>query len=315
MINISKLYLDYRIDFKESGHKHCRSGWVQIECPFCTGNPGYHLGFCVDKTSKFFGSFVCWRCGGKSKSKVIQKILKVRLDEAREILRKYRSSGYSGPSVDVKIDIKKGRFSYPSQTEKMTRFHREYLEKRKFDPELLEREWGLLGTGPLSTIQYRIGSEKKTLNFSNRILIPIEKDGKVVTYQGRHISKNSKLKYLACPEAIELESIKRVIYGKSDGEKCALVEGATDVWRLGFGAETVFGIKFTIAQIKLLRSYKRIFLIFDPEDQALKQALKAQTALNFRGVETEIVDWLETDPGDMKQDDADHLMRFLGLKK
>ena len=315
MLDIIKLYHYYKINYRDRGHKHCRSGWVQVKCPFCTGNPGYHLGYCIDPASKFAGSFVCWRCGGKNIKKVLQILLKIPKSEIKETVSMYQLSGYSGPRVHHKINIKKGRFKYPTQTDKMNEFHREYLSKRGFDPEYLEREWELLGTGPLSTISYRIGRENKVLSFSNRILIPIKNKNKIVTYQGRHISKKAKIKYLACPEAIELTNIKQLTYGKSNGEICALVEGATDVWRLGFGSETVFGIKFTSAQINRLRSYKKIFLIFDPEDQAQKQAKKAQASLNFRGVKTELVDWLDTDPGDMKQDDANHLMRNLGLKK
>ena len=54
-------------------------------------------------------------------------------------------------------------------------------------------------------------------------------------------------------------------------------------------------------------------MLFDPEDQAQKQAKKIQAALEFRGVKVELLDFLKTDPGDMEQDDADHLMNELKL--
>ena len=42
-MDIVQLYQDHNVDFMTEGHPHCRPGWVNTVCPFCTGNPGYHL--------------------------------------------------------------------------------------------------------------------------------------------------------------------------------------------------------------------------------------------------------------------------------
>jgi hypothetical protein len=44
-MDITRLLQDYNIDFVSENHKHSRPGWVNVRCPFCTGNEGYHLGF------------------------------------------------------------------------------------------------------------------------------------------------------------------------------------------------------------------------------------------------------------------------------
>lgn len=313
MIDILKLYRDFRVDHHTSGHKHCRTGWAQVPCPFCSGNVGYHLGYNYGENGKFLGAFVCWRCGGHSPAKVISTILNIPKSAAKDILRRYRLSGYSGPSVDTKVNIKRGGFKYPGSTSEMKPHHKKYLSKRRFDPDYLEKEWGLLGTGPIAPLSVRTGREKKTIDYKSRIIAPIEWDGNVVSFQGRDITNRHKLKYLACPIERELLNLKSILYGKSDGERCVLVEGITDVWRLGFGALAVFGIKYRLPQIKCLKKYKKVFLLFDPDPQAKIQAEKIKNALQFRGVNVHNLEGFDTDPGDMKQDDANHLMKELKL--
>ena len=314
MIDILKLYQHFNIDHRATGHKHCRSGWVQIECPECNGNRGYHLGYCIDPRSKFAGSFVCWRCGGHSVNKVLKSILpKLSFQEAKEIARSYRISGGAGPSIHQQVKLVRNPFKYPSGTEELTTRHIHYLIKRKFDPDYIKQEWGVLGTGPFSSLTVGRGKERKSIDFRHRLIIPIEYQEKIVSFQGRDITNHHKLKYLACPEEREIINLKKILYGKTDGEQCVLVEGVTDVWRLGFGAVSCFGIKYTIEQIRLLSKFKRIFILFDPEEQATKQARKIQSALNFRGTEAIILGGYSTDPGDMKQSDADYLMEELGL--
>ena len=276
MIDIIKLYHDHNIDFKTEGNKHCTKGWVNINCPLCNGD-NFHLGFCVDLTSKFAGSFVCWRCGGHSTFKVLREILKRGLD-VKEIIKRYRVSGYAGPSVQTEIRLVKSAFRYPTDTGPIQNHHRKYLIKRNFNPNYIEQEWGVLGTGPLSTLSYRVGKEKKVLDYRNRLIIPIEWGGKIVSFQGRAITERSKMKYLACPEEREIINLKTIIYGKTDWKRCVVVEGVTDVWRLGFGAVSLFGIKYTLQQIRILSKFEKVFLLFDPEAQAQAQAKKIHAA-------------------------------------
>lgn len=313
MIDILKLYRANQIPHKESGHKHCRAGWIQIECPFCSGNPGYHLGYCFDQNNKFAGAFVCWRCGGHHPIKVLRQILNQDRTRAKETLRRYSRSTHNGPSIETKVKVLKRGFKFPSGTVALLPHQKKYLAKRRFDPDFLEKEYGLLGTGPFSSMKVGKGRDRKELSYKNRIIIPINWEGRTVSFQGRDVTNRHKLKYMACPEERELVNLKTILYGQSNGKRCVLVEGVTDVWRLGFGALSVFGIKYRLAQVKCLCNFERVFILFDPEVQARKQAEKIQAALRFRGVQVEVLEGFDCDPGDMLEDDAKHLMRGLGL--
>jgi hypothetical protein len=48
-MDIIGLYRDFGIEHRTEGHKHCRPGWVNTECPFCTGNAGLHLGWHIEE--------------------------------------------------------------------------------------------------------------------------------------------------------------------------------------------------------------------------------------------------------------------------
>jgi len=181
--------------------------------------------------------------------------------------------------------------------------HRKYLIRRKFDPDKLEREWGLLGTGPVSRLD--------RINYSRRILIPIHWDGKLVSFQTRDITGRSELKYLAC--SLEREKIphKTILYGKQEAwnDTGICVEGVTDVWRLGPAAFAVFGIEYKPQQVRLIaKTFHRVAVVFDDDPQAVVQADKLVAELRFRGVDAWRVD-IVGDPGDMDQDDADYLVR------
>lgn len=318
MIDILKLYRAFNIPHKTKGHKHCRPGWVQTRCPFCTGNPGYHLGFCFSQPGQFHGKFVCWRCGGKSIKRVLSKLLRLKSNEINKIIKDYGGKSNYGPAIDEQIKIRRKAFKYPAKTEDLLPHHARYLSRRNFNPDKLEKDWGLLSTGPIAPLV----TNGKSLDYSHRIIIPIEWEERIVSFQGRDATDKHKLKYMACPQDREIIEHKSILYGKPSGDRCVLVEGVTDVWRLGPGALCCFGIKYRLAQIRLLAKFKEVFIFFDPEVQAREQAEKIQSELLFRGVKAvhlpmekkNKLPLLDYDPGDMDQWDADKLMYDLGFK-
>ena len=56
-MDIERIYRDYNIPHATEGHKHCREGWVNTACPFCSGNEGLHLGY-----NNADDYYFCWRC-------------------------------------------------------------------------------------------------------------------------------------------------------------------------------------------------------------------------------------------------------------
>jgi len=299
-MDIIKLYQDFSIPYQTEGHKHCRPGWVNIECPLCTGeHEGLHLGFHLDGNY-----YSCYRCGGNSIYKVLSALLKItNYKELKAIIERYDTVILKSKEPLVKMRAKAHRL--PSNCEPLQANHRHYLEKRGFDPDYLESTWGLLGTGVYSKLD--------NIDYKHRIIIPFYWEGKQVSFDSRDITGKDPGRYKACPKDRELIEHKHILYGKQTEWKDSiiLVEGCTDVWRLGVKSASVSGIKFTPKQVRVIAQiFKRVAVCFDDDPQAKIQANKMIAELKFRGVDAFRVD-IEGDPGSMKQEDADYLVKQL----
>lgn len=298
-MNIIQLYKDFNVPFATEGHKHCREGWVNTTCPFCTGNPGMHLGYHL--TDNYY---VCWRCGWKATNKAIALLLRITEQEAKEIARKYGGKSYVKSTTTVRVGQKK--FRLPPSTAPMNDRHKRYLVKRNFDPEVIEKIWDVRGTGPISIMD--------NISFSHRLVIPIYWENRVVSFQTRDITAKHFLRYISCPEQREIVKHKHIFYQAipiKDEKACICVEGVTDAWRFGYGAIATFGIKYTKYQVReISKRFKRVFVVFDDDPQAVKQSEKLAAELVLRGVDAYSIR-IEGDPGDMVQTDADALKKEL----
>lgn len=302
-MDIEKLYIDYRIPIAPSEHRHSRPGWVNTSCPFCTGNPGYHLGY--DNTGD---KFVCWRCGGHGTLYTISNLLKIPIDKARDILQQYGALTVS--KSQPKHKPRKKPFKLPENTGKLMPSHIWYLEKRGFDPEYLKEKFFIKGTGPYAPLKLK----DKTLDYRHRIVIPFVWDSKVVSFDSRDITEKASNKYQACPEELETIGHKDILYCneeifKYDTTVC--VEGPTDVWRLGTRSFATSGIKYKRSQVRLMaKLFKRIAVLYDDDPQAILQANKLVADLRFRGIDAFRVD-IKGDPGALTQIEADYLIKQL----
>lgn len=300
-MDIIQLYRDYGIPFKTEGHKHSREGWVNIACPFCTGNPGYHLGYNLQ------GDFyVCWRCGSHPVKSTISTLLNVSFRDAAQIV-----NNYGGPAEKIeKAKIITKPFKFPTNTsDVLADAHRNYLIGRNFDPDLIQSIYGIKSTGVFSTLD--------DVDYKWRIIIPIYWDGKIVTFTSRAINEKVKNRYMACPESREIVNIKKVLYGipKDWTDLAICVEGPTDVWRMGTQSVATLGIKYKPAQIRLLTKYfKRVIVLYDDDPQAVEQANKLVSEIKFRGVDA-FRYTISGDPGSLSDDDARHLVSTLKTYK
>ncbi len=297
-MNIVQLYQDFGLFIAPENHKHYREGWVNVTCPFCSGNPGYHLGWHEEDEY-----FVCWRCGGHHINETFSRLLNININEVHSILKKYNKFIIT-EKKDVKIKLQP--FKLPSGTQDNLEIsHRKYLLKRNFDPDEIQRIWKIKATttyGKLDDIDYK-----------HRIIIPIYWNDEVVTFQGRDITDKHPMKYLACPENREIKNIKTILYGNQNKwtDLGICVEGVTDVWRFGESSCGIFGIKFKSQQVRVLaKTFKRVAVVFDDDSQAKIQAKKLVSELLFRGVDAFSVT-INGDPGGMEQDEADNFVRNL----
>jgi len=300
-VDIVQLYQDYGIDYITEGHKHARPGWANVECPFCTGNPGYHLGYNIEDSY-----FYCWRCGWHHPTKTISKLLNIDESATRKLFGKYGIIVPKYNTVSVQ-QTQKLEHRLPSCVEPLTKRHKQYLIKRGYDPERLQRMWNLMGTGPISMLD--------TIDFKHRIVIPIIWNSQQTSFTTRDITGKSKLRYITCPKNREIIPHKQIIYGKQEmwSHTGICVEGPADVWRFGFHAFCTFGIEYTYKQLQVMsKTFKRIVVIFDDDPQAVKQGDKLVADLRFRGVESFRLDCIVApDPGSMRQSDADYLVKQL----
>jgi hypothetical protein len=298
-MKIEQLYKDFNIDYAPEGSPNVGGGWIGVHCPFCAGGKDYHLGFNLDSSH-----FNCWRCGGHSIKETLIKLLNVDEKTARQLIRQYQ--GHDG-KARVRLHRDKKPFKYPGTTGPLLPAHKQYLADRGFDPDRLESEWGLLGTGPVS----RLGESDYRL----RVIAPIMWGGEVVSFQGRDITDRQFAKYKACPQEYEKIHHKHILYGKQEawGSTGLIVEGITDVWRFGSRAAGTFGIKYTRKQLRAIRdAFDRVFILYDPEPQAQAQAKKMKVELGgyMKNIEVVIVE-IEQDPGSMSQENADYLIKQL----
>lgn len=303
IIDVEQLFRDYGISYQTEGHKHCRPGWVNTACPFCSGNPGLHLGYCIDKNDELRGRFVCWRCGGKSTTWALKALLSVSYREAEETEKRYsKLSVFSPRTVSAKARRRPKTVDPPQSLLPLTKKHRKYLKERKFNPEKLIRLWDI-GS---------IGHEGGIYKF--RMFIPVYFNGKLVSFQCRSLSSDNKnLKYLACEKELEVIEHKHLLYGYDQvpGNTIVIVEGVTDVWRLGPGAVATFGIKYKVEQIELMKQFSTRYILYDSDPQAIKQAKKLESYLSQFSGTTERLEPFSGDPGDFDQKEANKLMKQL----
>jgi len=303
-MQIEKLLQSHNIPYVTE-HKNVRDGWIGMNCPFCSGEGNYHLGYSLDEDY-----FSCWRCGGHGIVYSISKLLSISFSKAEELVEQYGGT-LKKKRVEARVKVGMSKFKLPTGELKIFSNHRRYLEQRKFDVDKLIDLWGIMGTSPSSRL---VSPDKeKILDYSNRILAPIFWDNRIVSFQTRDITNRHMAKYMACPPEREIISHKHILYGRQFdwGKRGICVEGITDVWRLGPDAFCTFGVKFTTEQVQaMVKHFDEVVVLFDPEDQAQVQAKKLIKRLNFKNVKAWRVP-LESDPGEMSQDDADYLVKNL----
>lgn len=268
---------------------------MQIHCPFCAGGKsGWHLGIHIES-----GNGHCWRCGKLPTAKILRAI--VPTANLREIFRTYTTHRRA---IAAKIKIMHATdLEYPPDVRELGYSQCKYLTDRNFDPDFLVVEWGLKGVGPM-------GGE-----WAWRILIPIcNQMGHEVSYTSRALSESRSPRYLTASNERSLENPRSLLYGEQYAEDTILVvEGPTDVWRIGRGAVATLGTSWTKEQAVKISKYKRRLIMFDNETEAQKHAQELAGAVAAADGTTDIITGLKTDPGDLTSSEVAELRLEIGL--
>lgn len=321
MIDFEEIFHKYNIPTAQSG-RHKRTGYSNVTCPYCTGNPGYHLGFCENT-----GSSVCFRCGGKYTPKSLAAVLRIDSDKARELLAQYQTGflkqSFRGFSSEVDIvDIKK------LEVRDMAKFHREYLEKRQYKVDRLIHFFDLKST----CFQIK---DKQYFYYQNKIFIPFYLNNELMTYSTRDISVDTKQsgmrsKYLTCKKSDCLLPPNFFVYNYDNikhrkNKRTLFFEGAADTWKFPTCSGGLSGVKFPPAQIKfIVDNFNYPVFLLDPDDAGDQGAQKAFDEIEVLTGNAPEVYELDCslrnsdnsckDPGDFTYKEADELLKILDIE-
>ena len=290
-----KEYLDARGVFhNDEPGKNIQEGWIAINCLWCD-DPSTHLG--IDLNNKGIN---CWRCPTKGTViKLIMKIDRCSFDSALLQLEKFshisasiktRSSRPEQmPEVPIKVELP------PLSQNELLQIHHDYLLSRNFDPFRIFKKYRLNCMGPVG-------------EFIFRLIIPFYEKGRLVTYTTRDVTNKSKIPYIHCDKKSSILHPKDTLYNIDTVEDTAVVvEGVTDVWRMGDGVIATMGDKWTAIQARLLakrRGVKRCFILYDTEEEAQENAKRLAFYLSTSIQDVNLLELNQGDPGALSPDDA-----------
>ncbi len=250
---ITDYFEDKGIEYWTSG-KNVSRGWVNIQCVFCDDQSN-HLG--INLIDKYYN---CWLC--KEHGNVVDLILEIvgcSYRKGYEILNKIWGDDFS-LSVVEKIDLppslRRHEVILPPILNKWSGKYLKYLSDRNFDPVRLIRKYKLMPA-------HRFG------HYSHRIIVPFFVSGKMVTFTGMDTTGKKEVKYKDCSKEDSVISTDETLYNIDNARngKAVIVEGVTDVWRIGKGAVALNTKTINDFQILLLKEkgIKEVLVLLDAD--------------------------------------------------
>jgi DNA primase len=291
-----KFLNDFDIQYSTSGKKVTK-GDVQLQiCPFCHAD-GYYFGMGVVKER-----YHCWLCdkGGKNITFIVAKLLNTSYNKAKEITSNYggietfEATEERSPASEVKI----------AGMTALQPIHTNYLIKRGYDPKLLE-------------MKYRIGGCHIIGRFPYRIVIPVFENDQMITATSRDVTDQQTERYLSLSIEESVVNIKESVYNIDSciKENILIVEGPFDVWRIGGCTVSMFGTALNHCQVCriLAKGPKRVYILFDNEEQAQINANKLAACFAPLVPHVEIIEIAEKDPGELTPGKALEIKNELGV--
>jgi len=282
MIDFISFCLENNIPYMTEG-KNIGADWIHISCPFCS-DTSYHLGF-----STVYNTFKCWRCGKHQPKKVFLRLSNMPFKEIYKRYYRFNDSSIVKPIKRNERRYRSEDIKLPKEFKDIDIRHIKFLKKRNFNWREIKDKYKIKGTGILG-------------NFKNRLIMPVYHNGNLVTFTGRDITGKNETRYKNCPRDMENRSIKNCLYNLDNikGDKVIIVEGITDVWRLGNCAVATFGTEYTTEQILLMKKFKKIFIMYDEDAINKAESLACELGL-FADVE---VLEISGDPGDLTKEEV-----------
>lgn len=299
-MTIQEYLRDRNVKFREKG-KNIGSGYLGVQyCPFCSIS-GFHGGINLK-----YPIYSCWACGKHSLTKFIRTIESCSWQKANKIVKQlYPDRIEEEEDKYVEKDESKFKQLLSQFSNKFSKVHKRYLEERGFDFDTLRNKYNLLCCNDYP------------LEFNYRIIAPVMINEKTVNFIGRDVTGRSTEKYLVCPDRFSLMPKKKLLYNlDSVTNKIIIVEGITDVWKLGNGSVATLSMDWTRDQVLELceLELKAAFVIYDNEPRAQLRAQKLCNTLsilcNIDHVERIELDGVK-DPGELSEADIRYLRKEL----
>jgi DNA primase len=285
-MNIIELLSEYNIDYRTEGHEHCRTGWVQIDCPFCSAESlRYRMGINLQ-----YGYANCWHCGHKSLNYILVKLLKISFKAVEKL---------TGKIQHERIEKIKhtGTYQEPSHIGKLTLTHKQYLRSRGFNTQQIKKLWHIRALGIAPRLQWRI-------------FIPIIYHGQRVSWTTRSLNNKQKGKYISASPEEESIPHKHLIYGEDYcRHSIVVVEGPLDVWAGGPGFGALFGLSYTSKQVERISKYNTRAICFDNQPEAKRIAKKLTNDLSVYPGETYNITLDSKDAGEAKQYELERIRK------
>jgi len=299
MYDLEKLFDDHDIEYWAKG-KNVSKGWTNIQCPFCNDKSN-HLGVNINT-----GTYNCWKCSATGElSFLISELLSIEEYKSKKLIKKYRED-----FVEAKKErrvISNTELILPKEaTNILPDKHRQYLIGRGFDPDYIQKKYGIMACDILGDYKFRI-------------IIPIFFKGKLVNFAAKAIDDSANLKIKNCPNEKVIIQRDSLLYNIDNikNRKAIIVEGFTDVWKMGDCTIATMGTKFTNAQIQLLSVYcSEAYILYDSKEkdvQAPIQAEKLAHSLYSLIKKVEILELPHGDPGDLTYSEVENIKKEIGI--
>ena len=299
-IDVRKCLVAANIGYKESGN-NIGDGWIGVQhCPFC-GDTRYHAAINLNSAA-----FSCWVCGKKA---WIYEYLRAELglteQEVKDFGRQFFTLYGDAYKGQKRISPPAGKvLEFPSTFRPLEGVCLDYLLSRGYDISVAQR-YNLQCADIIDPF------------WKFRVIFPFYFDWKLVAWTGRTIFPDVDPRYKNISNKQSLMDVRATLYNiDALARNSILVEGPTDVLRIGSACAAVIGLEFTNAQVYRIkeRGVERVSIVFDGEEKAVKRAIRLAKCLDMVGIHADVVRLPDgMDPGSMSDSEAADLRKECGV--
>lgn len=208
------LFDSLRVDWRDRGRNTSRDN-VNISCPFCADDPGFHL-----RISEDTGAYYCLREPTRHKGRDLPYLVYLFTrdrESAKRLVKDYRENGdVARPNPEPKTPDDAQRLWNKFDSAYESRECLDYLEERGFfDAEFVARSFDL-----------RYAPAGK---WAGRLLIPLyDASRRLASWQGRAMRDHLDLKYLGK----QVDDGKALFAGSLIAPRVVVVEGPIDALKI-----------------------------------------------------------------------------------